>query len=79
MCLNKTYSRVQVDKDSLHVSCKNGLKQGDVLLPLLFNFALECAIRRVYADQEGLKLIGAHQLLLYRAFHNVFHDYKHLL
>ena len=28
---------------------------GDVLLPLLLNFALECAIRRVEADQEGLE------------------------
>jgi hypothetical protein len=26
---------------------QNGLKQGDALLPLLFNFDLECAIRKV--------------------------------
>ena len=58
-------------KTCLRVSCKNGLKQGDLLLPLLLNFALECASRRVQADQESLKLIGTHQLLLYNDDLNV--------
>jgi hypothetical protein len=48
MCLNKTYSKVRIGKhlsDSFPI--QNGLKQGDDLLPLLFNFALEYAIRKV--------------------------------
>jgi hypothetical protein len=44
---------------------KNGLKQGDALLPLLFNFALEYAIMRVEVNQVGSRVNGTHQLLVY--------------
>jgi hypothetical protein len=39
---------------------KNDLKQGDSLMPLLFNSPLEYAIRRVEVNQDGLKLSGTH-------------------
>jgi hypothetical protein len=44
---------------------KNGLKEGHALSPLLCNFTLEYAIRRVEANQEGLKLNGTHTLWVY--------------
>ena len=37
----------------------------DCLSPMLFNFALEHAIRRVRVNQDGLKPNGKHQLLTY--------------
>jgi hypothetical protein len=48
MCLNETYSRVSTGKNLYDkFTVQNGLKQGDALSPLLFNFSLEYAIRRV--------------------------------
>jgi hypothetical protein len=42
---------------------QNGLRQGDALSPLIFNFALAYAIRRVQDNQEDLKLNCTHHLL----------------
>jgi hypothetical protein len=66
MSLSETYSRVRVGKNvSDMFPDRNGLKQGDALSPMLFNFALDYAIRRVHVNQDGLKLNGTHQLLAY--------------
>jgi hypothetical protein len=53
MCLNETYSKVCIGKllsDKFPI--QNGLKQGDVLSPLIFSFASEYAVRKVKSEWD---------------------------
>ena len=80
MSLTETYSRVRVGKNvSDRFPIRNVLKQGDALSPMLFNFALEYAIRGVQVNQDGLKLNGTHQLLAYADDVNVLGGSIHTL
>jgi hypothetical protein len=72
MCLNETYSKVRIGKLLFNkFSLQNELKQ-DVLSPLLLNFALEYAIRKLQESQ--MELNGTHQLLVYADDVNLLGD-----
>ena len=66
VCLNETYSRVWGDKHlSGMFAVKYGCKQVDALSQLFFKFASQYAIWRVQVNQDGLKVNGTYQLLVY--------------
>jgi hypothetical protein len=75
MCLNETYSKVRVGKllsDKFPI--QKGLKQGDALSTLHFNFTLKYAIWSVQENEVALKLNGSHQLLVYADDVNMLDD-----
>jgi hypothetical protein len=75
MCLNETYSKVCVGKllsDKFPI--QNGLKQGDALSPLLFNFVSKHSIKKIQENEVGLELNGTHQLLVYADNVNLLGD-----
>ena len=72
-CLNETYSRVLAGRHlSDMIPIRNGLKQGDALPPLLFNFALQNAISTDQVNQDGLKSNSTHSLVVYADDVNVY-------
>ena len=58
---------------------RNGLKLGDALTPMLFNFALQNANMMFHVNQDGLKLNGIHQLLSYADDINILAGSIHIL
>jgi len=80
MSLTETYRRVRVGKNvSDRFPIRNGLKHGDVLSQMFFNFVLEYVIRRVQVNQDGFKLNGTHQLLAYANDVNILGGSVHTL
>jgi hypothetical protein len=55
------------------------VKQRDALSPLFFSFALEYAIRRVQINQNGWKLPGTHQRLVYTDDVNILGGSVHII
>jgi hypothetical protein len=64
--LTETCSRVRVGNNlSDTFLIRNDLEKPDGLSPLLLNFGLVDVFRKVQVNQDGLKLNGTHQLLVY--------------
>ena len=62
-CLDGTQNKVRIRNYlSSSFPIENGLKQGDTLSPLLFNFDLEYVTRKVQETNLGLDMNGTQQV-----------------
>jgi hypothetical protein len=58
---------------------RNGFKRGGALSPLLLNYSVDCAVRRVQVREEDLKLNGIHQVVVYGEDVNKFGGNLHTM
>ena len=76
-CLDGTQSKVRIGNYlASSFPIEYGLKQGDALLSLLFNFVLEYAIRKVQETNLGLDINCSHQVLAYADDVNLIDDIR---
>ena len=79
ICRNENYSRVSVGKHMYEMLYILGGMKQDAFSPIFVNFAVEYAISRDQINQDGLKLNGSKQLLVYAYDVNVWGRSMHTI